>query len=67
MNESDLVAFEQVQIQSALSDLQPMIEACKADGDHDALVDAEELALLGAVQQKDAARPSLINWSKYRK
>ena len=37
MNESDLLAFEQVQVQSALSDLQPLIEACKADGDHDAL------------------------------
>lgn len=48
MNESDLLAFEQVQVQSALSELQPLIEASQVSGDHDAL--AQQLAPFRGVQ-----------------
>ncbi len=49
MNESDLLAFEQVQVQSALSELQPQIKACQASGDHNVLGEliAKRDALLG--------------------
>ena len=49
MNESDLLAFEQVQVQSALSDLQPLIESAQASDNHDTLGEliAKRDALLG--------------------
>ena len=49
MNESDLLAFEQIQVQSALSELQPLIEASQASNDHDTLGEliAKRDALLG--------------------